>query len=87
MVGPLCITHLVNIDWATELDKIRSIMGMLFKFGSNLISCNNKLQPILALSMMKVKYCSIVNTTKEITWLNVRLMEFWLFIRSVNTFL
>jgi hypothetical protein len=51
-------------------------MGMLFKIGYNLISCNNKLQPIVALSMIKAKYCSIVNTTKEITWLNVLLMEF-----------
>jgi hypothetical protein len=75
MVGPLCITHLVNFDWATELDKIRSIMGMLLKIGSNLISCNNKLQSIVALSMLKLKYCSM-NTTKEITWLNVLLMEF-----------
>jgi len=76
MVRPLCITHLVNFGWATELDKISSIMGMLFKFGSSLISCNNKLQPIVALCMMKAKYCSIVYTTKEITWLNVLLMEF-----------
>ncbi len=87
MVGPLCITHLVNFDWATKLDKIRSIMGMLFKFGSSVISCNNKLQPIVALSMMKAKILFNNEYDKRDYIVKCSFNGVWLFKRSAYTFL
>jgi hypothetical protein len=48
---------------------------MLFKVGCSLISWSNKLQPIIALSIIEVEYHSLANAAKEITSLRALLLK------------
>jgi hypothetical protein len=59
----------VNANWARDLDRRRSTIGLLFKLGCNSIMWSSKLQPIVALSMMEVEYKPWVDGAREVVWL------------------
>jgi hypothetical protein len=56
----------VDANWARDLDRRRSTIGLLFNLGCNSIVCSSKLQPTMALSMMKVEYKVLVDGAKEV---------------------
>ncbi|XP_038895810.1 secreted RxLR effector protein 161-like [Benincasa hispida] len=59
----------VDVDYAGDLDKMRSLTGYLFLFGPNLISWKASLQPIVAISTTEAEYMALTEAIKEALWL------------------
>ena len=49
----------VNSDYATDLDKRRSLTGYVFTLGGSVVSWKALLQPVVALSTTKASYIAI----------------------------
>ena len=62
-------------DYATDLDKRRSIAGYVFTFGGNTVSWKSGLQHVVALSTTKAKYIYFIEAIKEGLWLKVFVSE------------
>ncbi|XP_048629255.1 secreted RxLR effector protein 161-like [Brassica napus] len=58
-----------DADYATDLDRRRSITGYLFQVGSNTVSWRSGLQPIVALSTTESEYMALNEAAKEALWL------------------
>lgn len=58
-----------NSDYATDLDKRRSVTGFVFKVGGNIISWKSSLQSVVALSTTEAEYMALTEAAKEAIWL------------------
>lgn len=56
-------------DYSTDLDKRRSVSGIVFKFGGNTVSWKSGLQSVVALSATEAEYMALTLTVKEAIWL------------------
>lgn len=56
-------------DYATDLDKRRSIIGFVFTAGGNTISWKSGLQRVVALSTTEAEYMALTEAVKEAIWL------------------
>lgn len=63
-------------DYASDLDRRRSISGYLFQVGGNTVSWRSGLQHIVALSTTEAEYMALVEATKEGLWLKGITSEF-----------
>ncbi|KAL4032422.1 hypothetical protein IC575_005495 [Cucumis melo] len=55
----------VNVDFAGDCDKRRSLTGFSFIFGGNLISWRFNLQSMVALSTIKSEFIAVSEAVKE----------------------
>lgn len=63
-------------DYASDLDKRRSITGYVFQVGGNTVSWRSGLQHVVALSTTEAEYMTLVEATKEALWLKGITSEF-----------
>ena len=68
MVGQHVVGYYV-LDYAGDLDKLRSTTGYVFTLAKALVSWKSTLQSIVALSMMEAEYMAITEAVKEAIWL------------------
>jgi hypothetical protein len=59
----------VDSDYASDLDRRRSLMGYVFTVGGCVVSWKACLQTIVAVSMTEAEYMAIADGTKEALWL------------------
>lgn len=62
-------------DFATDLDKRRSITGFVFTFGGTVIYWKSSLQKVVDLSTTEAEYIALLEEAKEATWLRGLLEE------------
>lgn len=58
-----------DADYATDLDRRRSVTGYVFQVGGNTVSWRSGLQHIVALSTTESKYMALSEAFKEALWL------------------
>ena len=63
--GGSCISGYCDLDYATDLDKRRSLTGYVFTIGGNLINWKSNLQHIVALSITEAEYVALIEAIKE----------------------
>ncbi|CAA7036548.1 unnamed protein product [Microthlaspi erraticum] len=56
-------------DYATDLDRRRSVTGFIFKVWGNTVSWRSNLQSVVALSTTEAEYMALTSATKEAIWL------------------
>ena len=56
-------------DYATDMDKRRSVTGYAFKFTGNTVSWKSCLQSVVALSTTEAEYMAMNEAAKEAVWL------------------
>ncbi|XP_073154150.1 secreted RxLR effector protein 161-like [Henckelia pumila] len=56
-------------DYASDLDKRRSISGYVFTVGGNIVSWKSSLQNVVALSTTEAEYISLTEAVKEGLWI------------------
>ncbi|KAH9735646.1 Integrase catalytic domain-containing protein [Citrus sinensis] len=76
----------VDSDFASDLDRKKSISGYLFMLDSYLISWKATLQHIVALSSTEVEFVAVTEAMKESMWLEGLVNELWLKQRTVENF-
>ena len=59
----------MDSDFATDLDKRRSLTGYVFTIGGCAVSWRATLQPVVALSTTEAEYMAIAEACKESVWL------------------
>jgi len=64
-----CIEGFSDSDYATDLDRRRSVTGYVFKVGGNTISWKSSLQSVVALSTTEAEYMALTEAVKEAIWL------------------
>lgn len=73
-------------DYASDLDRRRSITGYVFQVGGNTVSWRSGLQHIVALSTTEAEYMALVEATKEALWLKGITSEFGIEQKKVEIF-
>lgn len=73
-------------DYASDLDRRRSITGYVFQIGGNTVSWRSRLQYIVALSTTEAEYMALAEATKEALWLKGITSEFGYEQKSVEVF-
>ena len=73
-------------DYASDLDRRRSITGYVFQVGGNKVSWRSGLQHIVALSTTEAEYMTLVEATKEGLWLKGITSEFRIEQKKVEIF-
>ena len=66
----------MDLDYAADLDRRRSLTGYVFTIGSCAVSWKATLQPIVAMSTTEAEYMAIVEAYKESIWLKGLFAEF-----------
>lgn len=56
-------------DYSADLDKQRSVSGIVFKVGGNIVSWKSGLQSVVALSTTKAEFMALTLAVKEAIWL------------------
>ncbi|XP_038885807.1 uncharacterized protein LOC120076101 [Benincasa hispida] len=64
-----CLEGFVDADFASDLDKRRSITGFVFKVFDNTISWRSSLQSMVALSTTESEYIALCESIKVTIWL------------------
>jgi len=59
-----CLQRYVDSDWASDMDS--STIGYIFTLGSATVSCVSKLQKIVTLSTIEVRYVAATEACKEL---------------------
>ncbi|CAL9129964.1 unnamed protein product [Musa textilis] len=59
----------IDSDYATDLDKRRSLTGYIFCIGDCAINWKASLQPVVALSITETEYMTVTKAIKEVLWL------------------
>jgi len=72
---PLIIRAFCDADWASDVVDRRSTSGIVIFLGPNLISWWFCKQKVTARSSTKAEYCSITQTSTELTWIHTLLAE------------
>jgi len=72
---PLVIRAFCDADWASDVDDKHSTSGNAIFLGPNLISWGSRKQKVIARSSTKAEYCSIAQTSTELTWIHTLLTE------------
>ncbi|KAL0793897.1 hypothetical protein Bca101_065274 [Brassica carinata] len=67
--GPFIIKGYCDADYAADLDKRRSITGMVFTVGGNVVSWRSSLQKTIALSTTEAEWIALGEATREAMWL------------------
>ncbi|CAA7061742.1 unnamed protein product [Microthlaspi erraticum] len=67
--GEFTLRGYCDAYYAADLDKRRSISGIVFTLGGNTISWKSNLQKIVALSITEAEYVALAEATKEAVWL------------------
>ena len=65
----LIVEGFSDSDYATDIDRRRSVTGYTFKFGGNTISWKSCLQSVVALSTTEAEYMAMNEAAKEAMWL------------------
>eukprot|EP00253_Pinus_taeda_P019604 PITA_19604 len=65
----LDIHGFVGVDWAIDMDQIRSTSGYVFNLFGGAVSWMSKKQSIVALSTTEAKYMADTHASKEAVWL------------------
>ncbi|KAL1189497.1 Retrovirus-related Pol polyprotein from transposon TNT 1-94 [Cardamine amara subsp. amara] len=73
-------------DYAADMDKRRSISGVVFTLGGSAISWRSRLQKVVALSTTEAEYMSLNEAVKEAIWLKGLLKDFGYEQKSVEIF-
>ncbi|MBW1279388.1 Ty1/Copia family ribonuclease HI, partial [Escherichia coli] len=73
-------------DYATDLDKRRSISGYVYKVGGNTVSWRSTLQHVAALSTTEAEYMALSKATKEGLWLKEFREELGLKVESFKLY-
>jgi len=63
------LTGYVDLDFADDLDKRRSLTGYVFTIGGCAVSWRTTLQPVVALSTTEAEYMVVAEACKESVWL------------------
>lgn len=58
-----------DADYATDLDRSRSVTGYIYQVGGNIVSWRSGLQPVVALSTTESEYMALTESSKEALWL------------------
>jgi len=64
-----CIKGFSYSDYATDLERRRSVTRYMFKVGGNTILWKSSLQSVVALSTTKAVYMALIEAVKEAIWL------------------
>jgi len=75
-----------DADYAADLDKRRSITGLVFTLGGNTISWKSGLQRVVAQSSIESEYMSLTEAVKEAIWLKGLLKDFGYEQKNVEIF-
>lgn len=67
--GQFVVKGYCDADYGAYLDKRRSITGMAFTVGGNVISWRSSLQKVIALSTTEAEYIALCEASKEAIWL------------------
>uniref|UniRef100_A0A1J3IJ96 Retrovirus-related Pol polyprotein from transposon TNT 1-94 n=1 Tax=Noccaea caerulescens TaxID=107243 RepID=A0A1J3IJ96_NOCCA len=67
--GDFVIRGYCDADYAADLDKRRSITGIVFTAGGNTISWRSSLQKVVALSTTEAEYMALSDAAREAVWL------------------
>lgn len=67
--GQFVVKGYCDADYGSDLDKRRSITGMVFTVGGNVISWRSSLQKVIALSTTEAEYIALCEASKEAIWL------------------
>ena len=67
--------HYVNLDFASNLEKIKSATGYVFTLAKGVVSWLSKLQTIVAWSTIEAKYIIATKACKEVIWIQRLLGE------------
>ena len=59
----------VDLDFAGDLDKMRSITGYIYTLCGGAVSWKASLQSVVALSTTEAEYIALSETVKEAIWL------------------
>ena len=59
----------IDLDFATDLDKRRSLTGYVFTIGDCAVSWKATLQPVVAQSTTEAEYMAFAEAVKETVWL------------------
>lgn len=73
-------------DYASDLDRRRSITGYVFQVGGNTMSWRSGLQHIVALSTTEAEYMALAEATKEALWLKGITSELGFIQKKVEIF-
>ena len=65
----------VDADLAGDVDSRKSTTGYVYTLGGIVVSWSSTLQKVVALSTTKVEYVAVLESTKEIVWLQSFLKE------------
>jgi len=75
-----------DANYAADLDRRRSITGLVFTLGGNTISWKSSLQRVVAQSTTESEYMSLNEAVKEAVWLKGLLKDFRYDQKSVEVF-
>lgn len=67
--GQFVVKGYGDADYGSDLDKRRSIKGMVFTVGGNVVSWRSSLQKAIALSTTEAEYIVLCEASKEAIWL------------------
>ncbi|CAA7028220.1 unnamed protein product [Microthlaspi erraticum] len=67
--GDFVLKGYCDSDYAADMDKRRSISGIVFTLGGNRISWKSSLQKTVALSTTEAEYVALADAAKEAVWL------------------
>jgi hypothetical protein len=66
--GSTQICTYCDVNWASNMDDRRSMLGYAFLLGNDAINWNSKNQTFIAMSSIKVECMEISQTTRQAMW-------------------
>ncbi|CAN6716764.1 unnamed protein product [Malus baccata var. baccata] len=69
------LTAFSDVDWATDLNTIRSMTGYVVYLGGNLISWQSKKQTSVSRSSIEAEYKALAHTVADVAWIRLILKD------------